>query len=281
LLHASELRRHEDSTARTTHTHTQLSRVHIYITMSLINKPVSITILSSSSSSSHSRLRLHNINNRRTTNSYSSSSSSSSSSSTSSSSSGVTNVTNNSKDNDSKKQNKAFKLFTSLALSLTLLSSSTPLQQAQAMNGLPDDEDVKVLCDTECVQRLDKVDMQTTASGLQYKDIIVGDGELPPIGFQVVVDYVFMNSKGLIFDNSLEKGKPNDIRLTGDASSATVIAGLDEGLLSMRSGGTRRLYIPGELAFPKGLSSAPGRPAIPPNSPVTCDVKLIYIPGID
>ena len=58
--------------------------------------------------------------------------------------------------------------------------------------------------------------------------IKVGDGPNPEIGFQVVVDYIAMNEQGLIFDNSLEKGKPNDIRITGDATSALVIAGLDE-----------------------------------------------------
>jgi len=36
---------------------------------------------------------------------------------------------------------------------------------------------------------------------------------------QVVVDYIAKNEKGLIFDNSLEKGKPNDIRVTGDPTS--------------------------------------------------------------
>ena len=46
-------------------------------------------------------------------------------------------------------------------------------------------------------------------------------------------------------------------------------------------GGKRRLYIPGDLAFPKGLASAPGRPRIPPNSPVVFDVDLLYIPGLD
>lgn len=164
----------------------------------------------------------------------------------------------------------------SLALSLAL----SPMSAALAANGLPDEE-VKVLCDADCVKSLDSIEMVTTPSGLQYKDIVVGDGEMPPIGFQVVADYVAMNEKGLIFDNSVEKGKPNDIRLTGDPESATVIAGLDEGLLSMRSGGLRRLYIPGDLAFPKGLASAPGRPKIAPNSPVIFDVKLLYIPGLD
>lgn len=32
-----------------------------------------------------------------------------------------------------------------------------------------------------------------------------------------------------------------------------VIPGLDEGLKTMSTGGVRRMYIPGELAFPKGL----------------------------
>jgi hypothetical protein len=31
------------------------------------------------------------------------------------------------------------------------------------------------------------------------------------------------------------------------------VPGLDEGLLTMATGGVRRLYIPGDLAFPKGL----------------------------
>ena len=38
-----------------------------------------------------------------------------------------------------------------------------------------------------------------------------------------------------------------------------VVAGLDEALLSMQTGGVRRVYVPGALAFPKGLPSGPGR----------------------
>lgn len=60
-----------------------------------------------------------------------------------------------------------------------------------------------------------------------------------------------------------------------------MIPGLDEGILSMRSGGVRRLYIPGSLSFPKGLASGPGRPRVPPKSPVMFDVQLLYVPGLD
>jgi len=35
------------------------------------------------------------------------------------------------------------------------------------------------------------------------------------------------------------------------------------------------------LAFPKGLTSAPGRPRVAPNSPVVFDVSLEYIPGLE
>lgn len=47
----------------------------------------------------------------------------------------------------------------------------------------------------------------------------------------------------------------------------------------MRTGGFRRLYIPGELAFPQGLKAAAGRPSVPAKSPVIFDVKLLLVPG--
>lgn len=98
---------------------------------------------------------------------------------------------------------------------------------------------------------------------------------------QVVVDYVAMTTDLRVFESTLEKGKPSDIRVTsgGEDGPASVIKGMNEGLQTMQPGGVRRLYIPGELAFVKGLGSAPGRPRVPPLSPVVFDVKLVYIPG--
>ncbi|KAI3459807.1 hypothetical protein Pfo_016470 [Paulownia fortunei] len=122
-----------------------------------------------------------------------------------------------------------------------------------------------------------RVPMITTESGLQYKDIKVGGGPSPPVGFQVAANYVAMVPSGQIFDSSLEKGQLYIFRV----GSGQVIKGLDEGILSMKVGGKRRLYIPGPLAFPKGLTSAPGRPRVAANSPVVFDVSLEYIPGLE
>ncbi|KAK9288548.1 hypothetical protein L1049_017007 [Liquidambar formosana] len=142
--------------------------------------------------------------------------------------------------------------------------------------GLPPEQKPR-LCDDNCETELENVPMVTTESGLQYKDIKVGEGPSPPIGFQVAANYVAMVPSGQIFDSSLEKGQPYIFRV----GSGQVIKGLDEGLLSMKIGGKRRLYIPGSLAFPKGLNSAPGRPRVAPNSPVIFDVSLEYIPGLE
>ncbi|CAO2207451.1 unnamed protein product [Urochloa humidicola] len=142
--------------------------------------------------------------------------------------------------------------------------------------GLPPEEKPK-LCDAACESELENIPMVTTESGLQYKDIKVGEGPSPPVGFQVAANYVAMVPNGQIFDSSLEKGQPYIFRV----GSGQVIHGLDEGILSMKVGGLRRLYIPGPLAFPKGLTSAPGRPRVPPSSPVVFDVNLLYIPGLD
>eukprot|EP00271_Cylindrocystis_brebissonii_P004693 TRINITY_DN1650_c0_g1_i1.p1 TRINITY_DN1650_c0_g1~~TRINITY_DN1650_c0_g1_i1.p1 ORF type:complete len:295 (-),score=42.31 TRINITY_DN1650_c0_g1_i1:696-1580(-) len=150
-------------------------------------------------------------------------------------------------------------------------------QDAQAVGGLPEVLDEKKLCDADCETGLTGIATVTTESGLAYKDIVVGKGPSPPIGFQVAADYVAMIPTGKIFDSSLEKGLPYIFRV----GSGQVIAGLDEGLQTMKVGGVRRLFIPGPLAFPKGLVSAPGRPRVPPSSPVVFDVSLRYIPGLE
>lgn len=156
-----------------------------------------------------------------------------------------------------------------LAAGIALLSNPVPV--------FAEDEPSKLLCDAECQAALAQVEKVKLPSGLQFQDIKVGTGPTPPVGYQIVVNYVAMTPEGRVFDSSLERGNPYDIRI----GAGNVIEGLDEGVRTMSVGGIRRLYIPGNMAFPKGLPAGPGRPRVPPASPVVFDVQLLYIPGLD
>jgi len=109
----------------------------------------------------------------------------------------------------------------------------------------------------------------TTPSGLQYVDLVMGDGPSPATGDTVVVHYTGWLKNGTKFDSSIDRGRPIDFPL----GKGRVIRGWDEGLVSMKVGGKRRLIIPPNLAY--GERGRP--PVIPPNSELTFDVELLSI----
>lgn len=160
---------------------------------------------------------------------------------------------------------------------LALLSAATLLCNIGGAAYADEEDAPKVLCDDACISDLSSKERVTLPSGLSFQDIKVGTGPAPPIGYQIVLHYILMTPEGRIISNSLEKGTPYDIRV----GTGQVVAGLDEGLKTMRVGGIRRMYVPGPLSFPKGLPAGPGRPRVPPESPVIFDVQLLYIPGLE
>src|SRR5947209_12459454 len=85
----------------------------------------------------------------------------------------------------------------------------------------------------------------TTASGLRYADLRVGEGtRWVKSGDQVVVHYVGTFPDGRQFESSREKGEPFSFIVGGK----DVIDGWDEGVLGMKAGGKRRLWVPAKLA---------------------------------
>jgi len=109
----------------------------------------------------------------------------------------------------------------------------------------------------------------TTPSGLQYWDIVVGNGATAKPGIMVKVHYSGFLTNGQKFDSSRDRGQPFIFPL----GEGQVIKGWDEGVAGMRVGGQRQLRIPPELGY--GAAGAPG--AIPPNATLIFDVELLEV----
>jgi FKBP-type peptidyl-prolyl cis-trans isomerase FkpA len=114
----------------------------------------------------------------------------------------------------------------------------------------------------------------TTASGLQYEEITVGEGAEAQAGQNVTVHYTGWlrnddGSAGNKFDSSKDRNDPFEFPL----GAGRVIKGWDEGVQGMKIGGKRKLIIPAELGY--GARGAGG--AIPPNATLIFDVELLGV----
>lgn len=108
-----------------------------------------------------------------------------------------------------------------------------------------------------------------TPSGLQYEDLVAGSGDSPKAGKQVTVHYTGWLTDGTKFDSSVDRNEP----FTFVIGAGQVIPGWDEGVMSMKIGGKRKLVIPAQLGY--GSAGAGG--VIPPNATLVFEVILLDI----
>lgn len=117
---------------------------------------------------------------------------------------------------------------------------------------------------------VDAGDLTETDSGLQYYDLVEGDGEMPTPGQDVVVEYAAWLQEGEEYIASSETlGEPLTFTLGSDIG---VFPGWDEGVSTMRPGGKRYLVIPPELAL-----GEQGGGRIPPNATLIMEVELVEV----
>lgn len=109
----------------------------------------------------------------------------------------------------------------------------------------------------------------TTPSGLKYIELKEGTGATPKPGQTVVVHYTGTLEDGTKFDSSRDRRSPFKFNI----GAGQVIKGWDEGISTLKVGGSRRLIIPSELGY--GARGAGG--VIPPYATLIFDVELLEI----
>jgi hypothetical protein len=108
-----------------------------------------------------------------------------------------------------------------------------------------------------------------TSSGLGYIDLVVGTGPSPTPGALATVHYSGYLLDSTKFDSSVERNEPLPVMI----GTGQVIKGWDEGIMSMKVGGKRKLIIPSHLAY--GERGMP--PIIPPSAELVFDVELLKV----
>ena len=108
-----------------------------------------------------------------------------------------------------------------------------------------------------------------TPSGLAYVDLVPGSGASPVSGKQVKVHYTGWLENGTKFDSSVDRSEP----FVFPIGAGQVIPGWDEGVMTMKVGGKRKLIVPPQLGY--GAAGAGG--VIPPNATLIFEVELLDV----
>lgn len=104
---------------------------------------------------------------------------------------------------------------------------------------------------------------------LKITDETVGEGRAVVKGALITVNYEGFLEDGTKFDSSFDRGKPLQFVI----GTGRVIKGWDQGLMGMKEGGKRSLFIPSHLAYGERAIGD----LIPPHSNLIFNVELIEV----
>lgn len=104
---------------------------------------------------------------------------------------------------------------------------------------------------------------------LQIEDLQLGEGKPVVKGALITTHYTGWLEDGTEFDSSHRKGKPFQCVI----GTGRVIKGWDQGLMGMRVGGKRKLWVPAHLAYGERQVG----PLIKPQANLVFEIELLEV----
>ena len=103
---------------------------------------------------------------------------------------------------------------------------------------------------------------------LHITDVQLGDGKAVVKGALITTHYTGTLADGTVFDASHQRGKPFQCVI----GTGRVIKGWDIGLMGMKVGGKRRLFVPAHLGYGERQMGS-----IPPGSDLLFEIELLEV----
>lgn len=104
---------------------------------------------------------------------------------------------------------------------------------------------------------------------LQIIDLMVGEGKMAVKGALITTQYTGWLEDGTKFDSSYDRGQAFQCVI----GTGRVIKGWDIGLIGMKVGGKRKLFVPAHLAYGERKIGA----HIKPNSNLIFEIELLEV----
>ena len=104
---------------------------------------------------------------------------------------------------------------------------------------------------------------------LQIEDIVLGEGKTVVKGALITTQYTGYLEDGTVFDSSYQRHQPFQCVI----GTGRVIKGWDMGLMGMKVGGKRKLFVPAHLAYGERQIGA----HIKPNASLSFEIELLEV----
>ncbi len=145
------------------------------------------------------------------------------------------------------------------------------IEKAEDPTGAKKAEVIQKAEEAEATEEAEALEMFTTESGVRYQDLVVGKGVKAAYGMRAECHYTlwFADSTGLVkgkrFQSSKDRGKTFTCTV-----GQRLIKGWSDGMVGMKEGGTRLLYVPWQLGY-----GEKGRPPLPGKQNLIFEIEFV------